>query len=449
MTMKQHDKRSRRKRMQKHICSAKKWLFVHTIITLLVLKLCNNNSNAFQFSPLPAQRIHAHRRVGAHSRDAAQSSSKLYERNRVAEVIEIALNATSSDRKVSTASRMKVFSYLSRPTTEVQSASLILLTCALTAINTLQLPPFIPPIIDEAEVLISYIFAIDFFLRWWAAGQFRFRYLLRPLVLIDAAVVVLPLLLLFLAESTDTVTQMMHMQHPIVPSFLSTQRIKENLSNSAILVNLRLLRILRVQRLLLTDRETFARFEQAMGMAPGQLKEYQLRLARVLLSIFILLSVSSGLIYAAEHEVNPQIPDYFAALYFGLTTLTTVGFGDIVPITSQGRFVVSTSILLGITIIPAQAASLVEALLDLQKDRSKNLKREIRLASAPTLTKGGILKERSTVSLPPEKAFTDDDDDDDDNKRDMASIPFKCTFNIELYVMILGCICCCFMVFKI
>eukprot|EP00957_Ditylum_brightwellii_P171441 13051344-Ditylum_brightwellii.AAC.1 len=73
---------------------------------------------------------------------------------------------------------------------------------------------------------------------------------------------------------------MMHMQLPIVPSFLSTQRIKENLSNSAILVNLRLLRILRVQRLLLTDRETFARFEQAMGMAPGQLKEYQLRLAR-------------------------------------------------------------------------------------------------------------------------------------------------------------------------
>jgi len=47
-----------------------------------------------------------------------------------------------------------------------------------------------------------------------------------------------------------------------------------------------------------------------------------------MLTIVTLLSVASGLIYTAEHDVNPEIPDYFAALYFGLTTLTTVGFGD-------------------------------------------------------------------------------------------------------------------------
>jgi len=38
--------------------------------------------------------------------------------------------------------------------------------------------------------------------------------------------------------------------------------------------------------------------------------------------------ISTGCIYEAEHAVNPQIPDFFTALYFGLTTLTTVGFGD-------------------------------------------------------------------------------------------------------------------------
>ena len=47
----------------------------------------------------------------------------------------------------------------------------------------------------------------------------------------------------------------------------------------------------------------------------------------------------------------------------GLTTLTTVGFGDIVPMTWQGRLVVSASILAGVAIIPAQAGALVEALL--------------------------------------------------------------------------------------
>ena len=82
---------------------------------------------------------------------------------------------------------------------------------------------------------------------------------------------------------------------------------------------------------------TFSQFEMALGLPPQAIRPYQLQLARVLLSIFTLLSVSSGLIYTCEHDVNPEIPDYFAALYFGLTTLTTVGFGDITPITAGGR----------------------------------------------------------------------------------------------------------------
>jgi Ion channel len=45
-----------------------------------------------------------------------------------------------------------------------------------------------------------------------------------------------------------------------------------------------------------------------------------------------------------------------------------VGFGDIAPVTWQGKMVVSASILAGITIIPAQAALLVEALLQRTKE---------------------------------------------------------------------------------
>jgi hypothetical protein len=54
-------------------------------------------------------------------------------------------------------------------------------------------------------------------------------------------------------------------------------------------------------------------------------EEYQLQLARVLLSLFTLLSVATGLIYTCEHEVNQCISNYFTALYFGLVTLLTVG----------------------------------------------------------------------------------------------------------------------------
>ena len=72
---------------------------------------------------------------------------------------------------------------------------------------------------------------------------------------------------------------------------------------------------------------------------------------------------ASGLIYAAESGSNTQITDFFDALYFGLTTLTTVGFGDITPVTVQGKLVVCFSILVGIAIIPLQLTSLAEALI--------------------------------------------------------------------------------------
>ena len=136
--------------------------------------------------------------------------------------------------------------------------------------------------------------------------------------------------------------------------------------------------MLKFQRIL-TDKDTFMKFELALGMRESDVRPYQLQLARVAVSIFTLVSVSTALIYAAEHEVNPQIPDYSTALYFGLTTLRTVGFGNISPVTSQGRLVVCTTILAGLAIVPAKAASLAEAYLDFQKERLAGREQEQRL----------------------------------------------------------------------
>ena len=63
----------------------------------------------------------------------------------------------------------------------------------------------------------------------------------------------------------------------------------------------------------------------SLGLPSSDTRPYQLQLARVVISIFTLLSVTSGLIFSAEHNVNPDIPDYFTAVYFGIITLTTVG----------------------------------------------------------------------------------------------------------------------------
>ncbi|OEU18669.1 voltage-gated potassium channel [Fragilariopsis cylindrus CCMP1102] len=130
-----------------------------------------------------------------------------------------------------------------------------------------------------------------------------------------------------------------------------------SLSQPSGLFNLQLLRVLRLQRFL-QDLDSFEKFTGTRNVV----KAWQLQLARVVLSLFTLLSVSSGLIYTAENVVNPNINNYFDALYFGLTTLTTVGFGDVNPVTWQGRLVVCGSIIV--------AAALLEALLDRENIKS-------------------------------------------------------------------------------
>jgi len=237
----------------------------------------------------------------------------------------------------------------SSPKVEVQMAILVLLSCFVAALGTLQnLPTALSDGIIFVENIYSVIFSFEYFVRWYLSG-FSAKHFFQPLVIID---------LIAISPSLFQVVSMMGFPAPAMAG--------------TTLITLRLFRILRLQRVL-NDYDTFKKFELALGLQPSKIKPYQLELARVLSTVFTLLSIASGLIYSAEHEVNPGIPDYFTALYFGLTTLTTVGFGDIVPITTEGKLVVSGSILFGVTIIPAQAAALADALLNRQKEGNEKL----------------------------------------------------------------------------
>jgi voltage-gated potassium channel len=262
--------------------------------------------------------------------------------------------------------------FLKKPTTEILEAFLVLISTVLVAVDTLDgLSPFVYKSISHVQDVLAYTFCLDFILRWYVNVKEGPKYFAKPLVLVDFIVVVLPILL---------------------PAFRAGHLLPAWCTSKGGLINLRLLRLLRLQRVL-TDMETFSSFQEALGVRdPQQVQPYKLQLARVLLSLFTLLCVASGLIYTTEHTVNPGITDFFTALYFGLTTLTTVGFGDITPVTTGGKLVVMGSILAGVAVIPKQAAALVEALLDYEKQRELQ-KQGTRVRKSPSLenSNGGMM----------------------------------------------------------
>ena len=103
----------------------------------------------------------------------------------------------------------------------------------------------------------------------------------------------------------------------------------------------------------------FLRFTTNPDFFFGSISIHFLNVMRLMLTIMIIFFVSSGLFYQAEHLANSQVRNFGDAFYFTVAALTTVGFGDIVPLTQGGRWVTILMILSGIILIPWQASRIV------------------------------------------------------------------------------------------
>ncbi len=120
-------------------------------------------------------------------------------------------------------------------------------------------------------------------------------------------------------------------------------------------------------------------------MASKGAKRLLARLGRVGLVALGVLVVCSGIAFHAEHATNPEFASFGDSLWWGIVTLTTVGYGDIVPRTPVGRWAAVCIMLTGVAVIGVLAGSLASFFrLDGSTDSDSTAKAESADGSDPT-----------------------------------------------------------------
>lgn len=75
-----------------------------------------------------------------------------------------------------------------------------------------------------------------------------------------------------------------------------------------------------------------------------------------------IMVVCSAALYVAEQGLNAAVADPLDALWWGIVTLTTVGYGDVYPVTTEGRLAAAILMLLGVTLFATITATITSYL---------------------------------------------------------------------------------------
>jgi len=127
----------------------------------------------------------------------------------------------------------------------------------------------------------------------------------------------------------------------IIPTYLSL--IIVNTQYLLIIRALRLLRVFRVFKL--------AQFMKESAIIVKALKASSRRILIFLFFILLLVTIFGSFMYLVEGDTNKQFDSIPRSIYWAIVTLTTVGYGDIAPITTSGQMLASLVMILGYAVI--------------------------------------------------------------------------------------------------
>ena len=191
------------------------------------------------------------------------------------------------------------------------------------------------------------VFTIEYLLRFWSAADAkpahttwrqRWNWFKSPTALIDLVA--------------------------IVPAFL----------NFFVNIDLRFLRILRLFRLFKLTRY-FASMRILLVVISKEKGSFQ---AVIFILIIMIVTASSG-IYLVENHAQPEVFESIPkAMWWAVVTLTTVGYGDVIPITTAGKILGAVITILGVGLAALPAGILATGLANELSQRREELEQHFR-----------------------------------------------------------------------
>ncbi|WDE96742.1 ion transporter [Lentisphaera profundi] len=129
----------------------------------------------------------------------------------------------------------------------------------------------------------------------------------------------------------------------------------------------RLFRVLRIFRIL-----KLAQYLKEASILISALHASKRKIFVFFCTVIVLVTILGSIMYIVESSSNPVFKSIPHSIYWAIVTITTVGYGDMAPITGLGRFIAAIVMLLGYAIIAVPSGIITSELTQAVKNQFNN-----------------------------------------------------------------------------